>query len=295
MSERFGKIPGSPKSIQGPDPHLHSILPPKHIVDSKKVRDIDSDRMGAHRALGRDAPDVYELTCDDGNTYYEIGSPIDRTKDPQETIFHRGTKQLFFSRLLKGILHVSDVVLLEEADKRHFLSRKMPMSDIRTPLSKSEIRSEIEFLYLLFGDVDHELPSKNVRTERAWKDNPFKHRMMLFDIRPTTAFASPTVPEAHAATSSADKDFLIRKLGELKSRLVGHDGATFVAAIQKSIPDCNFRNTLDVANAEEFCIRTLKNIDSLIEALSRKPTKAELLEWKKKQKLDEFMHGHRPH
>ena len=261
--------------IEKPDPMTYSIRPPERIVSSKVVKDLDKYRKAERlQGLGEVVGDVYELLGSDGNSYYEISE--DRRHAP---------RQLFYSRLLKGILHIADIVPFTEGTTTRYLSRKMPLKDIRTPLTTREIQTEIEIMYLIFWDNDHDLKKlRNINVQRAWLENPFKRRMMLFDLDQGGSIDSVRMPqEVRLVAKTADKEYMHSKLSELRARVSGTEGIAFVKAIEKSIPGFNestrWQKT-QTTSTEYFCERLIQRLDLAIYALTSKPTKKEKQEWK---------------
>ncbi len=243
----------------------YSVRGPDAIVGSRLVADIDKDRARAHAY--RVGP-IYELEGSDGNFYYEIKK--------------YGQKQLFYSRLFKGILHVADVVPMKDGAKTRYLSRKVPLNHIHKPLTRKEVQAEIDILYLIFEGWDRNFKSgANIHLKRAWFKNPFRWRAALFDFE-GFGIAERMPQEIRVTARKADKQYMLAKLHALKERVSGEEGLAFVLQINKSIygSDTSKPDRMDLEKGtQHFCKMLIRALDDAIYALSNPPTSQEIKEW----------------
>lgn len=74
--------------------------------------------------------------------------------------FHEITEyplaQLFMSKILKGIVNVSDVVVIDNEDATKFFSKEYEVAAINEGLREDEITADLLLLRVVFNDWDHD-------------------------------------------------------------------------------------------------------------------------------------------
>lgn len=144
-----------------------------------------------------------------------------------------GAAQQIVSKLLKGIINVSDVVP-DASGQLH--SKIMPLERIQESKSDSVVRGEMLVLELLFGDGDHKLDQPyggdphytgNVEIDNG--------KAALYDFEMAQYMVpGERPPNLHDRYDLTELRAAYRALEELNTRLGGADAAPFVEAIFKS-------------------------------------------------------------
>lgn len=198
------------KSFETPDPKLYSVLPPKA------------------ENLELDPNDEYGWLVDQstGDRYYEI-SQAPRT-------------QMLVARLLKGVLPVSDVLVVEDSatGKVKILSKEMNLEETEDESCDAAHIADAYFLDFVFRDNDHG-PDKNMVISEDFK----KH--FLYDFGESEQIfgedfyvSSEEVMNNQLQAMPRDIQTLLRdRLQSFVGRLESDEGLAFVQAVLASIPD----------------------------------------------------------
>ncbi len=161
--------------------------------------------------------------------------------------FKSGPNQMLLTRMLKGIIPVSDVVFIKDRDGNgHFYSYKTPLKDIKInseqPYSYDEALMDSYILRAIFQDRDH-LPykddgeSENTRHEDGkyvfFDFDKFKY---FWDKNMSGVDLDTLQKQISKALSGPRKDFIQKHLHLLKTTFEGEKGLAFLRDIVKSIP-----------------------------------------------------------
>ncbi len=147
----------------------------------------------------------------------------------------RGTddaSQFVTSKLLKGILNVSDVV---RDEKGAFYSKVMPLDKIQTPTSSVEMDADLFILKALTGDGDHHFLSRGeglAPQEKNLARSEEKTAYFDFDAARRINPAINTAEQAGYADAETLKA-ADEKLARIYSRLNGTMGTLFLTSIIK--------------------------------------------------------------
>jgi hypothetical protein len=136
-------------------------------------------------------------------------------------------QQQAVARLVKGIIPVADIVSREDKPEMRY-SKIMPLERIEELSSEAALHAYIEFMFLVFGDVD--------RREHGSKQHNYIHidgKAVLFDfdgfdLSTMPLSVSPQLRSAHTVESLTK---LSEALQAFEGRIVGEEGKAFVQSV----------------------------------------------------------------
>lgn len=142
--------------------------------------------------------------------------------------------QLFLTRILKGVIPVSDVVY-DPASKK-FYSYEMPIETVEKVPNKLDHKASIDadlfVLSQIFGDGDHEHGRKS--GDKNIRDTGDAHVLYDFEFFADEFWASGNFEEIRSAIERLyprDKEMLGNKVSQLENMLMGVEGMNFLQAI----------------------------------------------------------------
>lgn len=219
--------------------------------------------------VGR-ASDIYHYKLvqnNEGEEYVRLSKPEDRPVVVEQLV----------SRLLKGIVNVSDVIAEPtESGKPVYYSRVMPLEKIRDEAATGEFEVDRLILGFVFNDWDHKLmPEHSYAQNLNIADNKFTHydfgnARFFFDSKYNSFWrddAARNLPTLAPGT----RLLLKAKLQQLKERVSGGEGLKFLDAIVRDtgVP---LAQMFEVADTDEITTRVFQHeivarIDSWLQAL----------------------------
>jgi hypothetical protein len=214
------------RSRQKPDPK-HETMAIEALGNADPTRYSKLTPSKVHNAGWTEDSDYRIVADDEGNEY------VDVTRKQILGFEETAPTELVISRLLKGILNVSDVIPTTKkrlflGPKKRYLSRVMPLEKIEEQTTDDEVVADVVLLTLIFGDGDHTPSSEhNSRTENG--------RTAYYDF----GMASPVVgtkliPNLLEINTPEALAIFRRKLQLLKERFEGDEGYQFFKAVIES-------------------------------------------------------------
>lgn len=196
-------------STHDADPTTYSMLPPEKMR-TKILRTPDQMSLPVRTA--------------EGETYYEMDSNKGNRQEGQQAI----------ERMLKGVLNVSDIVSLPDAEgKEKFYSLETPLKKIEQNTTKEQVAAEQMLLGYIFNSQDHSFnlmsgAGNNVRFEKG--------KAVHFDFGDDAAsfLKKPDREPLIAQLEQQDPEtlaYLGDKATELRDRFEGEEGKLFLKAI----------------------------------------------------------------
>ena len=200
------------------------------------------ERKDIHAAYESADPSKYSALPEKGklrktdrqpDSFYE--NRIHENADEQYVeVFQNPKLQQVISRLLKGILNVSEVVQHPDQDAV-YLSRVLPTERIENKTPKGEMQADLIILEALFGDADHEL--KTLPILPLVSGTNFirkKGRTAYYDFGAGSRMFSD-VPEAayekiRHLNNPLAKQILLQKIRLLTEQFSGEAGKEFIAS-----------------------------------------------------------------
>lgn len=141
--------------------------------------------------------------------------------------------QQFISRILKGILNVSDVVMIPDADgQRKFYSVRLPLDQVEKSHTYEEIVADIDLISLLFNDSDRSVGTVPHNMTREGE----KVGYYDFGSAYSYFYKKDAVPAWILRDSSKEKLlYLKERVEELKSQYGNSEGKKFLRDILVSV------------------------------------------------------------
>ncbi len=194
-------------------------------------------------------------------------------------IKHSPELQQMISRMLKGIIPVSDIIRNEnpETGEVKFYSRIMPLDQIEHSTDQEEVKADIFILKHVLGDHDRGLDHNMLL--QGGKAVYFDFENARFSIFNRTQEYIDNATESLKGTSDiGELQYIVTKLDLLNERFSGESGERFLVTLLKNsgkekITDLfyvseNFREEFD--NLERFQSALLERIQGILAAAQKR-------------------------